>query len=331
MKKALCIILLFLVCLNFTAAAYADGGQNESGGNGSGNQPSAVPAFTVTYSNLPEGVSVPSDDLSFLSEPVSGHNNPENLMLSFGTPTVNGNVMTVPFVFPDGYSVIGEYRYSIRQIAGRLMGVTYDDDPFVFCVLVGYGDGGSIGVVASGAGSDGTGEGKKIGFENIYRTGTLNVTNTVEGNFGDINKDFAITVTFSIPEENSIESPITYSVPGADGPQTIAVDTWQASGSNRTTSVTIHLKSGQSATFSNVPAGVSYTVSPTQEEGYKQTVSPGPGTITAGSDASAGVTNEMNGSLNAGIVYRTTGTIIVFAAAVIGLLALLLGKRRSRP
>ena len=331
MKKAACIILLFLICLNCIAATYADGGQNGSGDGSSGNQPSAVPAFTVTYSNLPEGVSVPSDEVSFLCEPVSGYNNPENLMLSFGTPTVSGSVMTVPFVFPDEYSVIGEYRYSIRQNAGRLMGVTYDDDPFVFCVLVGYGDGGSIGVVASGAGSDGTGEGKKIGFENIYRMGTLNVTNTVEGNFGDINKDFAITVTFSIPEENSIESPITYSVPGIDAPQTIAADTWQASGSNKTTSVTIHLKSSQSATFSNVPAGVSYTVSPTQAEGYKQTVSPGPGTITAGSDASAGVTNEMNGSLNAGIVYRTTGTMIVFAAAVIGLLALLRGKRRGRP
>ena len=268
MKKAACIILLFLVCLNFTAAAYADGGQNESGGNGSGNQPSTVPAFTVTYSNLPEGVSVPSDEVSFLCEPVSGYNNPENLMLSFGTPTVSGSVMTVPFVFPDEYSVIGEYRYSIRQNAGKLMGVTYDDVPFVFCVLVGYSDDGSIGVVASGAGSDGTGGGKKIGFENIYRTGTLNVTNTVEGNIGDRDKDFAITVTFSIPEESSIESPITYSVPGVDSPQTIAVDAWQTSGSNKTTSVTIHLKSSQSATFSNVPAGVSYTVSPTQEEGY---------------------------------------------------------------
>ena len=330
MKKALCTILLFLVCLNCTAAAYADGGQNGSGSS-SGNQPSTVPAFTVTYSNLPEGVSVPSDEVSFLCEPVSGYNNPENLMLSFGTPTVSGSVMTVPFVFSDEYSVIGEYRYSIRQIAGKLIGVTYDDDPFVFCVLVGYGDGGSIGVVASGAGSDGTGEGKKIGFENIYRTGTLNVTNTVEGNIGDRDKDFAITVTFSIPEESSIESPITYSVPGVDGPQTIAVDTWQTSGSNKTTSVTIHLKSSQSATFSNVPAGVSYTVSPTQAEGYTQTVSPGPGTITAGSDASAGVTNKMDGSLNAGIVYRTTGTMIVFAAAVIGLLALLRGKRRGRP
>ena len=331
MKKAACIILLFLVCLNCIAAAYADGGQNGSGGSSSGNQPSTVPAFTVTYSNLPEGVSVPSDEVSFLCEPVSGYNNPENLMLSFGTPTVSGSVMTVPFVFSDEYSVIGEYRYSIRQIAGKLMGVTYDDDPFVFCVLVGYSDDGSIGVVASGAGSDGTGGGKKIGFENIYRTGTLNVTNTVEGNIGDRDKDFAITVTFSIPEESSIESPITYSVPGVDSPQTIAVDAWQTSGSNKTTSVTIHLKSSQSATFSNVPAGVSYTVSPTQAEGYKQTVSPGPGTITAGSGASAGVTNEMNGSLNAGIVYRTTGTMIVFAAAVIGLLALLRGKRRGRP
>ena len=331
MKKAACIILLFLVCLNFTAAAYADGGQDGSGGNGSGNQPSTVPAFTATYSNLPDGVSIPSNEGSFICEPVSGYNNPEDLMLSFGTPTVSGSVMTVPFVFPDGYSVIGEYRYSIRQNAGKIMGVTYDDVPFVFCVLVGYSDDGSIGVVASGAGSDGTGGGKKIGFENIYRTGTLNVTNTVEGNIGDRDKDFAITVTFSIPEESSIESPITYSVPGVDSPQTIAVDAWQTSGSNKTTSVTIHLKSSQSATFSNVPAGVSYTVSPTQAEGYTQTVSPGPGTITAGSDASAGVTNKMDGSLNAGIVYRTTAYVIVFAFAVIGLLVLLLGKRRSKP
>ena len=331
MKKAVCIILLFLICLNFTAAAYADGGQNGSGGGSGGDQPSTVPSFTVTYSNLPEGVSLPSDEVSFLCERVSGYNNPEDLMLSFGTPTVSGSVMTVPLVFPDGYSEIGEYRYSIRQNAGTIMGVTYDDVPFVFCVLVGYGEGGSIGVVASGAGSDGTGEGKKIGFENIYRTGTLNVTNTVEGNIGDRDKDFAITVTFSIPEESSIESPITYSVPGVDSPQTIAVDAWQTSGSNKTTSVTIHLKSSQSATFSNVPAGVSYTLMPTQAEGYTQTVSPGPGTIAADSSASAGVTNTMNGTLNAGIVYRTTAYVIVFAFAVIGLLALLLGKRRSRP
>ncbi|MBO7669987.1 MAG: hypothetical protein J6S60_05300, partial [Oscillospiraceae bacterium] len=88
---------------------------------------------------------------------------------------------------------------------------------------------------------------------------------------------------------------------------------------------------GQSATFSNVPAGVSYTVMPTQAEGYTQTVSQGTGTIAADSSASADVTNEMNGSLNAGIVYRTRGYIIVCAAAVIGLLVLFLGRPRRKP
>ena len=324
MKKAANIILMFLFCLNLAVAAYADEEQNESA-DSSGNQTTIVPNFTVTYSNLPEGVSVPSDEGSFLCEPVSGYYNPDDSMLSFGTSVVNGAVITVPFVFPD-YTEIGEYRYSITQNAGSLMGVTYDNIPFVFCVLVGYGENGSTGVVATGAGNNGISDGKKIGFENNYNSGSLNVTNTVSGNIGDRDKDFTITILFSIPEEKTIENTITYS--GSDGsPQTIPASAWSANGSNKTVSVTIRLKSSETAVFSNVPAGVIYTVTPAQEEGYTQTISPGPGTISAGSSAYVGITNKMDSSLNTGIVYHNIGYILIFAAAMIGSILLLRGNR----
>ena len=81
--------------------------------------------------------------------------------------------------------------------------------------------------------------------------------------------------------------------------------------------------------FSNVPVGVNYTVTPTQEEGYTQTVSHGPGAISADSSASADIINRMDSSLNAGIVYRSTGNVLVIVIAMIGLLLLLRKTRRK--
>ena len=92
------------------------------------------------------------------------------------------------------------------------------------------------------------------------------------------------------------------------------------------------MKHGSTATFSNIPAGVSYSVSQQIMDGFgTPQITPPSGSITAGQTASTTVQNYASHTIGSGIHLRTTGTIIVFAAAVIGLLALLLGKRRGRP
>ena len=140
---------------------------------------------------------------------------------------------------------------------------------------------------------------------------------------------FSITVSFEAPEEEEIPDVITYTVAAADGTETTGTVT---GGSGRTKSVTLTLKHGSTATFSNIPAGVSYSVSQQSMDGFDTPqITPPSGSITAGQTASTTVQNYASHTIGSGIRFQNTAYVIVFAFAVIGLLVLLLGKRRSKP
>ena len=222
------------------------------------------------------------------------------------------------------------YAYTITQSAGTASGVTYDSGSIVFKVLVGYDTDDQLKILATGMGNNG--ETKKDSFTNICSYGTLSISNRVSGTDADRDTLFSITVSFEAPEEEEIPDVITYTVTAADGTETTGTVTGGSGGSGRTKSVTLTMKHGSTATFSNIPAGVSYSVSQQSMDGFgTPQITPPSGSITAGQTASTTVQNYASHTIGSGIRFRNTGTIIVFAAAVIGLLALLRGKRRGRP
>jgi len=337
MKKAISMILLVFVCLSIAVPAWAEGNSVEN------NTPLQSPCFTVTYTDIPDGFTVPTETLTFVSTEAA--DNPESKPISFGEQTQDEDVVTVPIMLPQGgYSKVGIYTYTITQNAGSTLGVSYDTDPIVFRVLVGYvneeNEDNQIGIIATGVGKALVINGeisenvsKKAGFINIYNDngyGILEVTNTVRGNIGDRQKLFSVTVTFTAPENKIVWNEITYTDPETNTEKKISAGDWKVpqGGSAKTAVVTIKLKNGQKATFSNVPAGVGYEVSQTAETGYEIEYDHKNGTITADSTANAEITNTMTGNLNTGIMIRRAPYIIVLVGGIGGLVLLLRGKRK---
>ena len=326
MKRAISMILLFLLCLSASTPAWAVDDNTTTQG----------PCFTVTYTGTPEGFEVPEGDVSFTVELTSKPEGSDEKMITIGTQPSGENTVTVPITLPNNYSKVGVYTYSISQKAGSILGVTYDPDPIVFQVIVGYEneEDTDIGIIATGVGkkliindSEVSNE-KKTGFENTYSNigyGTLNVTNTVSGNIGDRQKPFYITVTFTAPENKVIANEITYTV--YENNYLVTENTISGGGA-KTVAVNISLKSGQTATFSNVPAGVGYVVSQKPESGYTLVYEGDSGTISKGIESNAKVTNSITGGLGTGIYMQRTSYILVLALGIVGLVLLLRGKRK---
>ena len=308
MKKTASLLIMLLLCLCLSVTAFAEGENFMIHYVDADNNPCAVvPAETLQFTVTAAGI------------------NPAQ-MITVTDTAVTGSVTTVPITLPT-YQTAGEYAYTITQSAGTASGVTYDSGSIVFKVLVGYDTDDQLKILATGMGNNG--ETKKDSFTNTYSYGTLSISNRVSGTDTDRNTLFSITVSFEAPEQEEIPDVITYTVTAANVTETTGTVT---GGSGRTKSVTLTMKHGSTATFSNIPAGVSYSVSQQSIDGFNTPqITPPSGSITAGQTASTTVQNYASHPIDSGIHFRNTGTIIVFAAAVIGLLALLLGKRRSRP
>lgn len=123
-------------------------------------------------------------------------------------------------------------------------------------------------------------------IQNKYNAGSLSITKAVEGNAGDKDKRFEVTVTFTKPEGSIITSDITYEAAAtatADEAteQTIkgqddASSTWMndttpvkedtTTTDSLTNTVKIYIKDGETVTFNNIPYGVSYKVIETRPD-----------------------------------------------------------------
>ena len=311
MKKTASLLIMLLLCLCLSVTASAEGENFKVYYVDAESQPcTVVPAETLHFNVTAEGMD-------------------SDRMIAVADTAAAGSETTVPITLPT-YQSAGEYAYTITQTAGTASGVTYDSGSIVFKVLVGYDTDDRLKVLATGMGNNG--ETKKDSFTNICSYGSLSISNRVSGTDTDRDTLFSITVSFEAPEEEEIPNVITYTVAAADGTETTGTVTGGSGGSGRTKSVTLTMKHGSVATFSNIPAGVSYSVSQQIMDGFgTPQITPPSGSITAGQTASTTVQNYASHTIDSGIHFRNTGTIIVFAAAVIGLLALLLGKRRGRP
>ena len=296
MKKTASLLIMLLLCLCLSVSAFAEGENFKVYYVDADSQPcTVVPAETLQFTVTAAGID-------------------QSQMIAVADTAAAGSETTVPITLPT-YQSAGEYAYTITQTAGTASGVTYDSGSIVFKVLVGYDTDDQLKVLATGMGNNG--ETKKASFTNICSYGTLSISNRVRGTDADRETLFSITVSFEAPEEEEIPDVITYTVAAADGTETTGTVT---GGSGRTKSVTLTLKHGSTATFSNIPAGVSYSVSQQSMDGFDTPQ------IT-----STTVQNYASHTIGSGIRFQNTAYVIVFAFAVIGLLVLLLGKRRSKP
>ena len=235
----------------------------------------------------------------------------------------------------DNYNKVGKYAYTISENETKIPGITKDAHTYEMIVTVvnkqednltnetGYGY--YVGMYDA--------EGHKVPaeFTNTYNSCSLEVKKTVEGNFGDLGDTFTFYITLGNAEgkDNNYAS-ATVKVSDTNNAANNA--TWTIGGGQQT----VILKHGQTATISNLPVGVTYTVTEnkTNDDGsawvYTTTgeaKSEDNKTIVAG-DNKVEIVNKHEGTPDMGVVLDNAPYIAMLAIVAIGGVALMLNKRR---
>jgi len=173
---------------------------------------------------------------------------------------------------------------------------------------------------------------------NEYDLGTLTVGKTVAGNAGDVNNPFNVTVTFTAATGKTVLSNITVAGGAASGnSQTIAPSDW----SNGTATANIVIKHGETVTFSNIPAGVSYSVAESTahaaadpngsdgSKGYMISYTNETGTISKNVTSAAAITNTKTIQIDTGASMDYLPYLLLMAVATIGIVLMVIRKRRE--
>ena len=201
---------------------------------------------------------------------------------------------------------------------------------------------------------------EKLGeIENTYEAGSLKVSKTVTGNLGDKSKKWNFTVVFTAgttgAAQDDVKSEIKFTGSATDVAATGAtVGTGvitPAEAGWKTATVTFKLTDSQDITFSNIPAGVTYTVMESEAgmDGYTTTVTASDtietestsgkdavataaqvsGTISGKTDKdTADYTNDKNIPVDTGVSVTVVPYIMILAVAMMGA-AMMITRRRK--
>lgn len=236
----------------------------------------------------------------------------------------------------DNYNKVGKYAYTISENETKIPGITKDAHTYEMIVTVvnkkntdldnntGYGY--YVGMY------DADGNKVPAEFTNTYNSYSLEVKKTVQGNFGDLGDTFTFYITLGGADgkDNNYASATVTVSDAANG------KTWTIGGGQQT----VTLKHGQTIIVSNLPVGVTYTVTEkkTNDDGtawvYDTTgeavaindVLP---SITANNNENkVEIVNKHEGIPDMGVVLDNAPYIAMLAIVAIGGVALMLNKRR---
>lgn len=237
------------------------------------------------------------------------------------------------------YNKVGKYAYTISENDTKIPGITKDAHTYEMIVTVVNKKSTDL--------DDNTGYGYYVGmydadgnkvpavFTNTYNSYSLEVEKTVKGSLGDLNENFTFTITLgkAAGKDNNYASAIVKS----DNSDNDGTWNWTADGQAQKT---VTLKHGQAAIISNLPVGVTYTVTEkkTNDDGtawvYDTTgeavaindVLP---SITANNNENkVEIVNKHEGTPDMGVVLDNAPYIAMLAIVAIGGVALMLNKRR---
>lgn len=206
-----------------------------------------------------------------------------------GAATANGTTGDITIALPS-YERVGVYEYTLQEVAGTTAGVTYYGDTIRLVVTVISGENGKLRIAAVHTKLEGK-EKKNDNFPNTYSAGTLKVSKTVTGNMGDPDQYFEFKVTLT--GENGKTYGTSYAVSGgsnASNPKNIKIGE----------ETTFLLKHGDTLSIANLPYGVTYTVTETEDTNYTTTKTGDTGTIDA-AEQTAAFTNNKEREIDMGV------------------------------
>lgn len=232
----------------------------------------------------------------------------------------------------DNYNKVGKYAYTISEDDTKIPGITKDAHEYEMIVSVvnkqkeNLDGNNGYGYYVAMYNSEGT----KVPaeFSNTYNSYSLKVEKTVKGDFGDLNQEFTFVITLDKAKgmDNNYANATVDSTNAANND---SAWTWTADGKAQKE---VTLKHNQFATISNLPVGVTYTVTEkdADAEGWVYTTTGEVETATAINAEKNEVTiiNDHKGVPDMGVVLDNAPYIAMLAIVAIGGVALMLNKRR---
>ena len=226
---------------------------------------------------------------------------------------------------------VGKYAYTISEDDTKIPGITKDNRTLKMVVTV-------VNKTDDNLGPD-TGYGYYVGlfnqdgskaddFTNTYNAYDLTVKKVVKGNFADLKDEFTFVITLDKAKGmDNIYANATVNSTNADNND--GAWTWTADGKAQKE---VTLKHNQYAIISNLPVGVTYTVTEkdADAEGWVYTTTGEVETATAinAEKNEVTITNEHEGTPDMGVVLDNAPYIAMLAIVAIGGVALMLNKRR---
>lgn len=305
MKKFVAILLTLMLVLGVSGALAADTESvvinKEYKLVGAGSSPAETFTLVQTGSEVTNGDAGAAPALGVIT----------GAAFDAGAATSEGVTKPITVNLPE-YDRVGIYEYTLKEVKGNTAGVGYYDAAMKLVVTVVNGENGLERVAAVhtelAQGAD-----KSDTFENTYSAGTLTVKKTVTGNLGDKNKEFDFTVTFAAPE-------------GKDWTPAITLPTGAGMVEDNPMSYTFKLKHDGTATFGNLPAGVTYIVTEAEVQGYTTTSAGDEGTIVAGLNEVT-FTNDKHGEIPTGVTTENLPYVLLIGFVVLAGAALLIKRK----
>ena len=321
MKKIAAILCSAAMMLNLGTAVFAE-------------EESTAFSFTKSYTTT-AGVTpavIPAETLKFSVTPNEG--NPDNTPITVSDVAITGSPQNIIVNIPV-YTTVGKYNYTVAEQTGSTQGVTYMTEPFGVQVLVtnDADKDGKLDTQVVFTTSDGN-QGKIEGIVNKYDLGSLTVSKKVSGNLASSSQKFDIDVTFTAENGKTVASAISYG-----GNKTIGTNEWV----NGSVTKTISIAANETVTFSNIPAGVTYTVTEQakhteedangshSEKGYEVSYKESDTSriISAGDADTVEVTNTKGAEVDTGINLDSMPYIMILALVAVCAVVMFARKRFS--
>ena len=340
MKKIIALLLCLMLVCGMATVASATAGQNPStvdavviavpkaytAANKDTVSPEEVFTFQIERHSYSDSMYETLDDIPMPSFNQEKSEDVDSISFAEGDAAVEttdapGKIGTAMLYLPE-YRYVGIYTYKISETVGRTAGVTYDESPLYLKVTVIEEDGLKRVAAMHYEQEDGS---KVEFFQNTYSAGSLAVTKKVTGNLGDKRKDFAMHVTFRVPEGVQVKAPITYRDDGTSK----SIEAAALEDGEETVKIT--LKHDETITFSNIPYGIAYTVVENDYtgEGYdaSQYSYSNANKRLAAAVESVTIINNRKTEVDTGITMDSAPYILMLVGAVAGL-GLLVSKKR---
>lgn len=253
-----------------------------------------------------------------------------------GNATVDGSDKVLAVSPNEEFPNVGVYYYTVTENASTYAGVTTQTGNMLLKVTVAYDEHDQLTktyAFYTATNENGEGQGtKNQAVENTYSAGTLDVSKKVTGSLGDKSKKFDVDVTFTAPEDKTVEAPITYTE--NDVEKKIEKANWV----NGSAKVTIHLAHGEHIVFNNIPYDVTYTV---VEADYTTEANGGYDTASYNfSDKSdikkldsaaetVEITNNNGAMIDTGVILDNAPYMLMLAVVAGGAMTLVIKKRRE--